>query len=177
MTDRPDPFDQSIPLEERFPPASMTMEQWELAFENTKLDTVEQLAAAITALVKGPEGGHDYNTSGISMAIASQLAFNFVARHVGATGFQASYAALHAYGKVMHVKGPFGIIKADEYLYPQYVPEATLAEWREKWSPWLKEQAQARLDENEDYTAADRVVKHWRELAAWEPEEGISDPT
>lgn len=177
MTDRPDPFDQSIPLEERFPPASMTMEEWEAHFaDRLHPRSSAEVAAVLDELAVGPEGGHDYNTSGISMSIAAQVAFNYMAYAIGASGFQASYAALHAYGQVMSIKGPFGIIKADEYLYPQYNPEATLAGWREKWTPWLKEQAEAKLAEYEarpegERYASPHVVDHWRELAAWEPDE------
>lgn len=151
-------------LDKQFPSASMTQDQWEEYFAQERPENVEQLANLIAQLVEGPELGHDYNTSGISMSIAAQLAFNYVAREVGASGFQGSYAALHAYGKIMHVKGPFGIIKAEDYLYPQYGnPEDKVAEWYESWKPWFKEQAQKLLEEKD--TASPHVIEHWQFLA------------
>ena len=151
-------------MDEQFPPASMTQDEWEEKFASMKPESILELTEAIAMLIAGPPGGHDYNTSGISMSIASQLAFNFVAGQVGASGFQAGYAALHAYGKTMGIKGPFGIIKAEDLLYPQYDVLNKVDLWIEEWEQtWAKEEARKKLAENS--FASDAVRAHWEQLA------------
>ena len=111
------------------------------------------------------EGGEGYGKSADAMWQAALAAFNYVARRVGATGFQASWSALKFYGEAMHVKGPFMVLKIEDALYPQYDLPRRVTEFIEEQRPWLREQAQAKLAEPHDH-AVESVVAHWRKLAA-----------
>jgi len=129
---------------------------------DTAPQTAEELAAQIQALV---DADHDYNTSADAMWKAALLAFNYAADKVGATGFQAGFAALTFYGEAMGIKGPFGIVEGEHALYPQYDEVAKVRGWiEEKWRPWLIEEAQKKLAEDYGH-ASTRVVAHWRALA------------
>ncbi len=124
--------------------------------------TSEELATQIQALV-GAE--HDYSSSADALWKAALLAFNYAARQVGATGFQAGYSALKFYGEALGIDGPFGVVMADHALYPQYDEVAKVRGWVEnEWRPWLIEEAQKKLTEDYGH-ASTRVVAHWRALA------------
>ena len=124
--------------------------------------TAEELAAQIQAIVGAD---HDYNTSADAMWKAALLAFNYAAHQVGATGFQAGYSALKFYGEALSIKGPFGIVQANNALYPQYDEVGKVRGWVENdWRPWLVEQAKKHLAEDHGHAAA-RVVAHWQALA------------
>ena len=101
------------------------------------------------------------------MAEAAEAAFNFVASQLGCTGFQGSYAALKAYKDIMRIEGPFGIVKANDALYPQYDLPKQVQNWIEDdWNPWLVEQARKNLAEHDPEFVHPNVHRHWRQLAA-----------
>ena len=120
-------------------------------------------------LIDGTEVGVDesgYNASAEAMWRAALAAFNFVASEVGATGFQASWAALKFYAEAMRYDCPISVFKADDALYPQYDLPARLATWLEECRPWLREQAVAKLNGQDMEFVAPAVEAHWHKLAA-----------
>jgi hypothetical protein len=126
-------------------------------------------------------GGDGYEKSADAMWQAAVAAFNYTARKVGATGFQASWAALRFYGVAMHVDGPFMIVQVHDALYPQYDVPGKVAGFLEEQRGWLAEQAREKLakyearptltytdDDGQEHTAPTvhpNVVAHWRRLA------------
>jgi len=128
------------------------------------------------------EGGDGYEKSADAMWKTALAAFNYTARIVGATGFQASWAALRFYGEAMGVKGPFMVLQLDDALFPQYDLPGRVADFIQGNRDWLRDEATKRLakyeaeptitytnDDGEEVTrptAAARVVAHWRKLVA-----------
>lgn len=128
-------------------------------------DTVEDLAAYVAALVDRP---HDYGTSAYAMSLAAVAAFNFVGKRLGTTGFQASCADLDILRRTRGLDGPFGVVKAENMLYPQYDIPGQVREWLDEWRPWAAEQARKRLAERGNDAHPD-VLARWRELAGEPP--------
>jgi len=125
------------------------------------LDTPEELAAYITSLL---EQQHDYGTCVYALSMAATATFNYTARKLGVTGFQASCADFDLIRRTRQIDGPFMLIKGQDALFPQYDLQERLRDALEEWKPWLKEQAAKKL---EDTTrAAPRVVEHWQKLAS-----------
>lgn len=124
-------------------------------------DTLEQLNSYIKALASQE---HDYGTAAYSVSLAATATFNYMAHRMGITGFQASCADLDIIRRTRHLDGPFILIKGEDELFPQYDNVRKLAEAREEWKPWLKEQAKQRLATSQPFTV-DRVVDHWKKLA------------
>lgn len=147
-------------------------------------ELIEQLRDAVTFdfTVDDPGMSDGYRRSADAMWKAALAAFNWAASEVGASGFQASWAALRFYGEAMHVTGPFMILKAEDAIYPQYDLPRQVNEWLDEQRGWLAEEAKKHLDNyeaeptytttNEDGTtetvlaAHPRVVAHWRKLVA-----------
>lgn len=105
-----------------------------------------------------------------AMAQAAVLAFNHVAGELQVTGFQASVAALQAFGRMQHVEGPFMIARLEKALFPQYSITASVDEWAtsDDSLAWLREQARNKISENEHRSSdiAPAVWAHWQMLAA-----------
>lgn len=95
------------------------------------------------------DGGEGCEKSADAMWEAAVAAFDYVARKVGATGFQASWAALRFYGEAMHLDGPFMVVQVKDALFPQYDVLGSVARFLEEQRPWLAEQAVAKLAEFE----------------------------
>lgn len=123
--------------------------------------TPEQLSQYIASLVSKE---HDYGTCVYAMSMAAVAALNYVAGHLGVTGFQASCADMDIIRRTRHIDGPFMLINGADALYPQYDLPGRLAEAMDKWKPWLKEQAQKNLDSNT--SAHPNVIDHWKKLAS-----------
>jgi hypothetical protein len=144
--------------------------------------TLTELSDYIQSLVSFEyvEGGEGYERSADAMWKAAIAAFNLVAREVGATGFQASWAALKFYGEAMHIDCPFTVVRVEDALYPQYDIPARVQRFIDDSGSWLRGRATEKLaayeaepvhewmdDEGEEHhtpTAAPRVVAHWRAL-------------
>lgn len=122
--------------------------------------TIEELADYIRALVDRP---HDYGTSAYAMSLAAVAAFQYIAKALGTTGFQASCADLDILRRTRGLKGPFILLKAEDLLYPQYDLRARLEEFITESLPWAGEQARKLL--NERVEAHANAVAHWRRLA------------
>lgn len=130
--------------------------------------TRDELIAFIDETVAGP---HDYNTSADAMWKCAVEAFNYAADQVGATGFQAGYAALAFLREVNHWDFPFAVIKGEEMLYPQYDIPAKVAGWLREWRTWAGEEARKRIAEHdgERNWVSPAVWARWEELAAIPP--------
>lgn len=126
----------------------------------------------LDAIVEGP---HDYSSSAEAVVDATVAAFNYAADKLRLTGFQAGWAALTAYCKVMGNDCPVIVFKADDLLYPQYDLPARLAKWIEECGPWLAEQAAERL--TDPGHAVPWVVAHWRTLAAAGASRSVDEAT
>lgn len=107
----------------------------------------------------------DYNGSAEALATCAVAAFEYAASAVGATGFQGEWAALKAYGEEVGIKGPFGVMRAEELVYPQYDLHRKADELIEKWTPWAVEQARERLAGDLTYVHPE-VLAYWRGLAS-----------
>lgn len=114
------------------------------------------------------EGPHDYSTSAEAMVTAMVTAGNYVASRLGLTGFQASWAALNAYAKIMDYDCPIIVFKADDLLYPQYDLPGRLADWMHECKPWLAAQARQKLA-GDTASVVEPVMRRWKKLAAYEP--------
>ena len=128
--------------------------------------TPEELAAQIKSLTTIELGSTDgYSKAADALWKAALLAFNYAADQVGATGFQAEFAALKFYGEALSIDGPFGIVRANSALYPQYDEVAKVRGWiNDDWHQWLVESAKKKLAKDTGY-AHPRVLAHWRALA------------
>jgi hypothetical protein len=79
-------------------------------------DTVEELNAYIKGLV---EQQHDYGTCVYAMSMSAVATFNYVARKLQVTGFQASCADLDILHRTRNWKWGT-LLNYEELLYPQY---------------------------------------------------------
>lgn len=109
---------------------------------------------------------HDYNTSAEAATDAAVAAFNYVSSELGLTGFQAGWAGMQFIKRTKAIEGPFMIIKIEDALYPQYDIKQRVQDYLEECKPWLKEQAQKKLDELDlNDTISLMVWEHWEKLA------------
>lgn len=119
---------------------------------------------------------HDYETSANALRDVAVAAFNYAASVLGVTGFQAGWASMGVYREVNSIDGPFGIVRAESLLFPQYPkPSAKAREFEKEWATWAKEQAVEKLTE-EGSTGAGwihpDVWQHWIDLAGDDAPEG-----
>lgn len=142
--------------------ATMT-EQEMRETEVPRFDSLEEVAQYIKCLV---DRKHDYDTCVYAMSMAAVAAFNYVARQLGVTGFQASCADMDILSRTRRIK-VFSIINGEDALYPQYDLHAKLDKFLEDIKPWLKEQAIEKLAKEKDF-AHNAVIAHWEKLASLE---------
>lgn len=127
-------------------------------------NTVEELAAYVQAMVDRP---HDYGTCAYAMSYAAVAAFNFVARKLGVTGFQASCADMDILRQTRNWE--WGrILDYSNLLYPQYCDEYHFPTVKKlladpEIASRLAKMARAKLAENGHAHKA--VSRHWQKLA------------
>lgn len=139
----------------------------------TRPRTESELIAFLQARL-GAE--HDYETSAQALVDCAEATFNYAAHVVGATGFQASWAALKLYGKIEGIDCPFGMVKAENMLFPQYPrPSVKTAEWEVEWADWAKAAAIEKLAEERgaNFGPHPNVWAHWLKLAGDDAPEGL----
>ena len=124
-------------------------------------DTIEELTVYIESLRKQE---HDYGTCAYAMSLSATAAFNYMAKQLGATGFQASWADLDILRRTRHLNGPFAIVSGHEMLYPQYDFLNKTRELADQWRPWAAEEAARLLKEGCKF-ASPSVIAHWQWLA------------
>lgn len=132
-----------------------------------RAETIGELSDYIESLVTQQ---HDYGTCVYAMSMAATAAFNYVARRLGVTGFQASCADMDVLRRTRRLKGPFMLVNSEKMLYPQYSIERDVREAMKAWEPWAAEQAAKLLAERSE-NASPEVVRHWKKLAASVPQE------
>lgn len=125
------------------------------------LESADDLDAYIKSLV---EREHDYGTCVYAMSMAAVAAFQYVAKELGATGFQASCADMDVLRRTRRMPGPFLLINGHDALYPQYDLRGRLDEFLRDAKPWLAEQAEKNLAGDIEHVAP-RVLDHWQALA------------
>jgi hypothetical protein len=133
-------------------------------------DTIQELTVYIDDLANGE---HDYGTCVYAMSMSAVAAYNFIARKLGVSGFQASCADMDVLARCRGLER-FGIYDLRDLLYPQY---------REKFdglafdnaicnnAEWLKEEAQKLLTNSGGVTPHPSVLEHWQMLLDLEVEE------
>ena len=126
-------------------------------------DTIQDLVEYIESRVNGK---HDYGTCVYAMSQAAVATFNYVAGTLGCTGFQASCADMEILRHTRMLHGPFALVKAEDFLYPQYDPMGRLRETVKEWSPWIVKTA---AENQADGRASPEVQEHWARLAAGGP--------
>lgn len=124
-------------------------------------DTIKELTAYIEYLRKQE---HDYGTCVYAMSLSATATFNYMAKQLGVTGFQASCADLDIIRRTRHLKGPFALVKGNDMLYPQYDFLNKTRELANEWRPWAAEEAAKLLEKSKD--ASPSVIAHWQWLAA-----------
>jgi len=122
-------------------------------------NTIGALSDYIESLVQQE---HDYG--------AATAAFNYVARRLGVTGFQASCADLDVLRRTRRIKGPFMLVDGNKMLYPQYSIERDVRKAMNEWMPWAADEARKLLAQDNEHTSP-KVIKHWKMLAALAPQE------
>lgn len=137
-------------------------------------DTVEQLSAYVTELA---EQEHDYGTCVYAMSMAATASFNYMARKLGVTGFQAGCADMDVLRRTRRLEGPFALVDGANMLYPQHDLVATLRENLESWEEWAAGEARKLIAEDTEGQAHPNVRKHWENLAAKHPEESSDAAT
>lgn len=140
------------------------------AMKAPAFDTLDELNGYITALVDRP---HTYGTCVYAMSLAAVASFNYVARKLGATGFQASCADLDVLRQTRRFE--WGkLLDYQDLLYPQY---CTTEHFPTAWDvirankDEFSKRARALLAESNG-VAPESVVEHWKWLASLSPEEG-----
>lgn len=122
------------------------------------LETPEELSSYIAALV---EQEHDYGTSAYAMSLAAVAAFQYVAKKLGTTGFQASCADMDVLRRTRGYENGFMILDANNLLYPQYDLPGEVREWivetRFRLAPVARERLKSAMHP--------RVRKHMQQIA------------
>lgn len=146
-----------------------------MSSDNEKYSPLEPDYIKLTALsnkiseIVYPREGHDYNTSCDALWKAAKLAFDFVAHEIGVTGAQAEMAAIHLYGQILSLDGPYMVMRLEKELYPQYDCIGDYVDFRdsEHCREWLRESAKAKIAQydGEGVGPAPRVRARWEELA------------
>lgn len=145
-----------------------------------EINTKEELQEFFEFLREYP---HNYNTSCNAATYAMIAAFRYVGYKLGITGAQASFSALAIVGAINHYDGPYGIVRAENMLYPQYeLPSEKAKEYEENWAEWASKEAKKKLEEyhadpyfeyeNEETGETEKhskvsptVLAHWEKLA------------
>jgi hypothetical protein len=129
------------------------------------IETEQELSDYIQSLANRE---HDYGTAVYAMSMAATAAFNYMAKKVGASGFQASCADLDVLRRTRHLDR-FMIVNLNDALYPQTDLRQKLDEYLEKSKDYLREEAQKQLDkyeaEEEPKFIHPEVKAHWERLA------------
>lgn len=131
-------------------------------------DTIEELVEYIKAL---EERSHDYGTCVYAMSMSATAAFNYIARKLGVTGFQASCADMDILRRTRNLESGFRVLNFENLLYPQYCNDEHFPSWKELIAENIAElskEAQKRLDKSDGDTIPTHpnVKAHWELLAS-----------
>lgn len=128
-------------------------------------DTDEDLRRIVNGLASR---NHEYGTCPYAMSIAALSAFYLVAKRLGVSAFQASFADMDFLRRSRGYKSGFSIVDWDKVLYPQYVensdhwptPQSILAKDRAGFA----EKARKLLADSD--RGVPEVRAHWEKIAA-----------
>ena len=127
-------------------------------------DNADALAGYIKSLV---EREHDYGTCVYAVSMAATAAFNFVARALGVTGFQASCADMDVLRRTSRMKHGFAILDYADLLYPQCRKKFDRLKWDRLIANNINGLSKAAaLNLEESPNAHPDVVAHWKDLVA-----------
>jgi hypothetical protein len=110
---------------------------------------------------------NDYGQAVYAISLACVATFNFMAKELGITGFQASCADLDILRRTRRMENGFKILNFDRLLYPQYVDEFNIT-YEKLLSDNIENlslAAKKKLEEMEDFPAHPDVVKHWEKIS------------
>lgn len=124
-------------------------------------DTLPELMEYVEALTTRE---HDYGTCCYAMSMAATAAFNYVARQLGVSGFQASCADMDVLRRTRGLSHGFLIVDFEKLLYPQYRDNVLgfddlLAKNAEHLAPIARQKLA------EAPNAHPNVLAHWRLVA------------
>ena len=132
-------------------------------YDNLKDEWVELARNDMPTLIKVLESfNHDYDTSALATAILAYAGYEHMAKELGITGFQASYAALEFLTFTGIYETPFFVRSYCDMLYPQY--EIKFRSISRKTFEYLQSEANEKL-ENESDLAHKEVIAHWQSIA------------
>ena len=135
----------------------------EQEMRDSKVPSILNIEDLIGYIEKLQQDSKDYGTAVYATSMAATATFNYMASHLGLTGFQAGCADLDILRRTRNMER-FMIINFADALYPQYDLNDRLNKALQEVKPWLKEEAQKLLDKNSS-NAVLPVVNHWKELA------------
>ncbi len=144
--------------------ATATEEQLRNATTPTP-ENIDQLTSFIIMLV---ERQHEYGTCPYAMSIAAEATFNYIARQLGATGFQTSCGDMDFIRRTRHFKHGYSITDYSKLLYPQYLNDEYFPNWKqliEKNKEHLAKTAKEFLAEKDSDSVHKEVLAHWKCLA------------
>lgn len=152
--------DQKLPVEFDF---SNLTEQQMRDQKVPFLDNKEDLSKFIQALVDRP---HEYGTCVHAMSMAAVVAFNYVAKQLGCTGFQSSCADLDFIRRTRMIQEPFYLVTLRKVFYPQYNITEEIQEFIKKNKDWIREEAKRKMDTDDINNVHPEVWAHWQRLAS-----------
>ena len=133
-------------------------------FEEYWPEDLEDLTQYITDMIEASNVSYASVVYGIAkVALAAK---NYAATQMGASGYQASASDLVTFAKSRNLEAPFGIVNANDMLYPQYNILETVQGWIDGWREWAAEAALEKIKDRE-LTPADEVLQHWINLASF----------
>ena len=83
----------------------------------------------------------------------------------GNSGFSASCVGMETIKSTHGIKGPFMIIKLEDMLYPQCLPEPKVAAWINENEAWIGKKARKLLRERKGASVHPNVLAHWKSLS------------
>ncbi len=123
---------------------------------------------------------HDYGTCVYAMSMAATAAFNYMARKLGVTGFQAGCADLDILRRTRNLESGFKILNYENVFYPQccnseYFPSHTDIINSNKI--WAAKEAKKKIAaiKNDSGGAHPDVLNHWELLASLATDEEIAE--
>lgn len=115
---------------------------------------------------------HDYGTCVYAMSMASVATFNYIARKLGVTGFQASCADLDILKRIRRMQHGFRVVDYDKLLYPQYWSSDHFPTPQQMLTENIKELAKAARELlKERGVAHPDVVRHWEWIVSQDKED------
>lgn len=130
-------------------------------------NSMEELTKYINSLVNRP---HDYGTCAYAMSMAATATFNYIARKLGVTGFQASCAEMDILRRTRGFE--FGkVVDYSRLLFPQYCnedhfPSANTLLNNPDILSELAKKARIQLEDKSNHPISESVKEHWRGIIA-----------